>query len=105
MCVFVQTRTKVTEQQIQKKIYDFLIAEGCYVVKVISASKSGVPDLIGCYEGKFFAIEVKTPGTRNNVSKLQEYNIDKIYEAGGQGIVKWDLVGLQEFLRGLHDTI
>lgn len=91
----------MTEQQIQKKIYDYLVAEGCYVVKVISASKSGVPDLIGCYEGRFFAIEAKTPATRNNVSKLQEYNIDKIYEAGGQGIVKWDLDGLKEFLAGL----
>lgn len=95
----------MTEQQIQKKIYDFLVAEGCYVVKVISASKSGVPDLIGCYEGRFFAIEVKTPKTRNNVSKLQEYNIDKIYEAGGQAIVKYDTEELLEFLRGLHDTI
>lgn len=95
----------MTEQQIQKKIYDFLVAEGCYVVKVISASKSGVPDLIGCYEGKFFAIEVKTPKTRNNVSKLQEYNIDKIYEAGGQAIVKYDTEELLEFLRGLHDAV
>ena len=91
----------MTEQQIQKKIYDYLESEGCYVVKVVSASKSGVSDLIGCYEGRFFAIEVKTPATRNNVSKLQEYNIDRVYEAGGQAIVKCDLDGLKEFLVGL----
>ena len=101
MCVFVQTRTKVTEQQIQKKIYDFLIAEGCYVVKVISASKSGVPDLIGCYEGKFFAIEVKTPTTMNNVSKLQEYNLDLVLEAGGSSTVMCDTKDIDNFLAGL----
>jgi Holliday junction resolvase len=94
----------MTEQQIQKKIYDHLVDQGCYVVKVISASKSGVPDLIGCYEGRFFAIEVKTPKTINNVSKLQEYNIDKIFGAGGQALVKADLEDLDTFLKGLLDA-
>ena len=60
----------MTEQQIQKKIIKYLEGKGCYVVNGIF-SKKGIPDLIGCYEGIFFGIEVKKPETMNNVSKLQ----------------------------------
>lgn len=91
----------MTEAQIQKKIITYLEKEGCYIVKVISASKSGVPDILGCYEGIFFGIEVKTPTTSNNVSKLQEYNLDKIVSCGGQSLVAWELEQVEEFLRGL----
>jgi len=90
-----------TEQQIQKKIITYLESIGCYVVKVISASKSGVPDILGCYEGVFFGIEVKTPGTSNNVSKLQEYNLDKIIGAGGHSLVAWEVEQVEEFIGGL----
>lgn len=91
----------MTEQQIQKKIIAYLESRGCYVVKVISASKSGVPDILGCYEGVFFGLEVKTPTTSGNVSKLQEYNLDKIVESGGHSKVVWDVEQVEEFLGGL----
>lgn len=86
------------EQQIQKKIVNYLESEGCYVVKVVTATKSGVPDIIGCYDGYFFGIEVKTPKTKANVSALQEYNLDLIEECGGQAIVAWDVDQVKEFL-------
>ena len=91
----------MTEQQIQKKIVTYLEQEGCYVVKVISASKAGVLDIIGCYEGVFFTIEVKTPQTRNNVSKLQQYNADLCRRAGGHSLVAWDVEMVEDFLQGL----
>jgi len=72
------------EQQYQSKIVKYLESRGAYVIKVVAASKKGVPDVIACYKGQFIAIEVKTPLTRSNTSKLQEYNLDKIAEAGGQ---------------------
>lgn len=90
-----------TEQQIQKKIITYLESKGCYVVKVVSATKGGVHDIIGCYEGAFFSIEVKTPSTRGNVSKLQEYNLDMVREAGGYSIVAWDVDMVEEFLGGM----
>lgn len=89
------------EQDIQRKFIKYLESQGAYVVKVISASKSGVPDILFCYEGVFAAIEVKTQDTRNNVSKLQAYNIEKIHNCGGQAIVAWELQQVEEFLRGL----
>ena len=90
-----------TEQQIQSKIVKYLESQGCYVVKVISASKSGVPDILGCYEGIFFGIEVKKPETASNVSKLQEYNLDKIRESGGHSLVAWDVEMVEEFISGI----
>ena len=91
----------MTEQQIQKKIIKYLESRGCYVVKVVTATKSGVPDIIGCYEGIFFAIEVKTPATARNVSKLQEYNLDKIRDADGHSLVAWSLEQVEAFIGGL----
>lgn len=91
----------MSEQQIQKKIITKLEANGCYVVKVVSASKTGVPDILGCYGGVFFAIEVKTPATRNKTTKLQDYNIDKVIETGGHATVMWDAEQVEDFLRSM----
>lgn len=91
----------MSEQQIQKKIINYLESQGCYVVKVVSATRSGVPDILGCYEGVFFGIEVKTPKTASNVSKLQEYNLDKIREADGHSLVAWEVEQVEEFISGL----
>jgi hypothetical protein len=44
---------------------------------------AGLPDLVGCVDGKFFALEVKRPETRSNTSAVQEYVMGKIREAGG----------------------
>jgi Holliday junction resolvase len=78
----------MTEQQVQRKIIKWLESENYYVVKVMAASKSGVPDILACCpDGKFLAIEVKTPQKRNNTSKLQEYNLDKIRQCNGLAFV------------------
>ena len=70
------------EQQYQKKIAKYLESRGAYVV-VIYKAKKGVPDILACYKGKFIAIEVKTPTTRANTTKLQENNLSRILVAGG----------------------
>jgi len=73
----------MTEQDLQTKLIEFLHAKGCYVVKVISASKRGVPDLIACHRGFFIGIECKAPDKPAEPDKLQEYNFERIAEAGG----------------------
>ena len=92
----------MTESKIQKKIFNYLESEGCYVVKVVSATKAGIPDIIGCIDGHFFAIEVKTPSTSDNVSQLQEYNLDKIIECGGSSIIAWEVNQVEDFIEGLR---
>jgi Holliday junction resolvase len=86
------------EQTIQKNIIKYLESQGCYVVKVVAASKAGVPDIIGCYNGVFFGIEVKTPKTKTNVSKLQEYNLNQIKLSGGQSLVAYNVDMVKDFI-------
>ena len=92
----------MTEQQIQAKIIKFLETEyDAYTVKVITATKSGVPDIICCVEGMFVGIEVKRPSTKNNVSKLQMYNLAKIEKAGGLGFVAYNTEIVKEYIDNL----
>jgi len=91
----------MTEQQIQKKITTYLESLGAYTVKVISASRSGVPDILCCYQGYFIGIEVKKPTTLNTVSKLQEYNIKKIQQAEGYAIVASCVEDVEKLLKEL----
>jgi penicillin-binding protein-related factor A (putative recombinase) len=44
-----------------------------------------VPDIVGCYKGKFFAIECKA-GT-NKPTPLQELNLYQIEKNGGIALV------------------
>ena len=89
----------MTEQQIQKKIITYLEAEyNAYVVKVVTASKSGVPDILCCIEGMFVGIEVKTSKSINNVSKLQLHNIGKIEQASGIAFVACSVEQVREAL-------
>ena len=92
------------EQDYQRKIVKALEAKGAYVVKVVAASKKGVPDILACYKGQFLAIEVKTPLTRANVSKLQDYNLDKISEAGGQSGVAVDIDDINPLLNRIDNA-
>lgn len=56
--------------------------------------KSGVPDFICCWSGRFLAIEAKAPGKRGNTSELQKGQIDKIWSAGGVALVIDDVTQL-----------
>ena len=42
---------------------------------------AGIPDVIACIEGRFVALEVKTP--EGTLSKLQEVTLDRIRAAKG----------------------
>lgn len=88
----------MSEQQIQKKIIDLVEARGGYAVKVITASRSGIPDLLICFDGMFIGLEVKMPSTRTNVSKLQQYNLQRIIDSGGRSAVVWSPEQVDELL-------
>ncbi len=85
-------------KKIQASIIKYLESKGAYVVKVVTASKKGVPDIIACYKGQFVGIEVKRPETKTNVSPLQSYNLKKIEEAGGLSFVAWDLAQVKSVI-------
>ena len=92
----------MNEQQIQKKIQDYLKKQGCYVVKVISANRAGVPDILACCNGKFYGIEVKTP--KGKPSELQLKHLEMINEAGGVGIIARSVEDIKGFIP-IHQRI
>lgn len=78
----------MTEAEFQKKVLEFLRSQGVWHVKYWGGgqfTKAGIPDILACVKGKFVAIELKTETGR--LSKLQEYNLAKIKESGGQALV------------------
>lgn len=90
----------MSEQQIQKRILDHLAKlPNTWSVKVISANKNGVPDILACVNGKFVAIEVKTPTGR--VSPLQEYQINRINNSGGLAAVARSVDDVKKLLAQL----
>jgi Holliday junction resolvase len=58
--------------------YHFMPATGGY-------GKSGVPDIVGCYHGYFFAIECKAG--KGKTTALQDKNLDAIIATGGVAVV------------------
>ena len=73
------------EQKIQTKIIKYLKSQDIYVVKTIAVSRNGVPDLICCINGLFFAFEIKD--IKGIVSPLQTANIIQIQSCGGYAFV------------------
>lgn len=56
-----------------------------WVLKTQEVARSGTPDILMCLSGIFVCIEIKADSGK--VSKLQEYNLNKIKEAGGVALV------------------
>lgn len=71
------------EARIGKQIRQHLEKHGAFVFKVHGGPQmmAGLPDLVVCYKGKFFGIEVKQPGQRATPRQLFVH--DSIEKAGG----------------------
>lgn len=75
------------EKAFENKIKAYLKQQGAWHVKYFANAytRSGVPDLICCVNGKFLAIEVKAEHGR--VSELQNYQIEQIKKSGGKALI------------------
>ena len=51
----------------------------------------GIPDLLGCYNGKMVALEVKVDGRHYGATALQQKNIDEINNCGGNASVIYSI--------------
>jgi len=71
------------EVKVKRKVVAQLKALGAYYFYPVTGGYggSGVPDIVGCYKGKFFAIECKAG--KNRPTPLQQKNIDAIAAQGG----------------------
>ena len=87
----------VTRQLKELGAYYFFPMTGGY-------GKSGVPDIVACYRGRFFGIECKAG--KNKPTALQEKNLRDISEAGGSSTVvnEDNMYGVTEYIKNAFDT-
>ena len=71
------------ETKVKRKVADALKQLGVYYFYPVTGGygKSGVPDIVWCYEGRFFGIECKAG--KGKVTALQARNLEEIAAAGG----------------------
>lgn len=69
-----------------------------WIYKTADRWQSGIPDLLMCINGRFYAIELKAG--RNNPTKLQQYVLNKIRTAGGRAKVCRSVEDVKNFLKG-----
>tara|TARA_R110000751_G_scaffold225765_2_gene327701 strand:- start:23 stop:415 length:393 start_codon:yes stop_codon:yes gene_type:complete len=75
------------EATVKKKVTAILKSLGCYYFYPVTGGygSSGVPDIVGCHNGKFFGIECKAG--KGKTTKLQDKNLRDIIAAGGTAVV------------------
>lgn len=92
------------EARVKKHVREILKQFGCYHFAPVTGGYgvSGVPDIIGCYRGYFFAIECKAG--RGKPTELQLKNIASIIENGGWALVvnENNLVDVETLLKGIE---
>ena len=77
----------MTEKQFENKIKEFLKSHNIWFTKVWGGGyqKAGIPDILACVNGHFVAIELKS--SSGKPTELQKYNIRRINECNGVGII------------------
>ena len=75
------------EAKVKKQVTRQLDDMGAYYFYPVTGGygKSGVPDIVGCYQGLFFGIECKAG--KNKPTPLQDKNLKDIRKAGGMDMV------------------
>lgn len=93
------------EGRVKAQVKKWLAARGIwyYMPSQNGFGKVGIPDFICCWSGKFFAIETKAPGRRNDTTDNQKARIAEIQAARGWALVVDDVKQLDEFEDALKE--
>jgi hypothetical protein len=74
----------VTEAKLRQRIAKRLRSHGAFVRTIHGGpNQPALLDLVGCYEGKFFTLEVKLPGKERTLTERQKSLLRQAKEAGG----------------------
>lgn len=98
---------KTPEKVVKDKVVSVLKSEDVYYFfpATHGYGRSGVPDIIACVNGHFFAIECKAGGGK--LTALQTREIEHIRRCGGVAVVanedNWDMV--RGIVRKLKETV
>jgi Holliday junction resolvase len=88
------------ESKVKKRVVVVLKKHGIYYFFPATGGfgRSGVPDIIGCWEGMFFGIECKANGGKP--TELQKAEMSKISNAGGVVFVVDETNATEEYIVG-----
>lgn len=77
------------EKNFENRIKKYLEKQNCWYIKFFANAftKSGIPDILSCINGRFVAIEVKQE--TGVVSELQEFHLQDINKKGGIAILAY----------------
>lgn len=95
---------KMAEKEIVSSILRYLKSvPNCFAWKEHGGmyGTAGIPDIIACIGGRFFAFEVKTK--LGKLTKLQEITLRRIQEAKGQAYKVTSLSEVKSILEHLED--
>ena len=75
------------ENKVKKRVTDILKSANAYYFYPVTGGfgRSGVPDIVACYRGKFLGIECKAG--KNKPTDLQLKNLRDIEKSGGVSLV------------------
>jgi hypothetical protein len=76
------------EKNFEKQVKEYLKSIDAYYIKYWGGgayTKSGVPDILACIDGKFYGIELKAD--TGKPSELQLWNLNHIEKAGGYALL------------------
>lgn len=96
----------MTDTQTEKSVVNHLMKKlggiiGCYAIKTHGGGYGSVgqPDIIGCYSGCMFAVEVKT--SHGKISEIQKSVLNKWNRAGAVTAVVWSTADADHFVKYL----
>jgi Holliday junction resolvase len=93
------------EAKVKKKVKDELDKMGVYHFSPMQngMGRAGIPDIIGCFEGQFIAIECKAG--KGTTTALQERELTRIQNAGGYALVvnEHNITQLQEITEWIRN--
>jgi hypothetical protein len=78
-----QRESRLSRRIIQRLQQEFGLRIFCFKVWGNEHQQAGLPDILGCIEGRFFGLETKLPESRENVSMRQELTHTMIRQGGG----------------------
>ena len=90
----------LSETRLKEKVLAMLKKEFPYawVYKTADRWKAGIPDILACNEGRFFAAELKVG--KNTATKLQLYVLKQIKRAGGCSAVCRSVDEVRSLIKG-----
>ena len=97
----------MNESTLTTKIIKTLRIKGGFWFKVHGSAYqvTGLPDILGCYRGRFVAFEVKLPGKESTLSNRQRLMLHRVRQQGGYSAMLTSKRGALEAIQEIDSEL